>query len=77
MTRTAVGDRERAVVLHTTSPEKLAHAIGEGALAELARAVERDLTTPDHHAPATERAYAHWQRMWTTFRSARKLSGTS
>jgi len=27
-------------------------------LAELARAVERDLATPDH-APATERAYAH------------------
>ena len=28
------------------------------ALNELARAVDRDLTTPDH-APATERAYAH------------------
>ncbi len=27
-------------------------------LAELARAVDRDLSTPDH-APATERAYAH------------------
>jgi len=31
---------------------------GSALLAELARAVERDLSTPDH-APATERAYAH------------------
>ena len=31
---------------------------GGAVLAELARAVEHDLATPDH-APATERAYAH------------------
>jgi len=31
---------------------------GGAVLAELARAVEHDLSTPDH-APATERAYAH------------------
>jgi len=31
---------------------------GGAILAELARAVEHDLATPDH-APATERAYAH------------------
>ncbi len=31
---------------------------GGAVVAELARAVEHDLATPDH-APATERAYAH------------------
>jgi len=37
----------------------LAAAVDASAfLAELARAVDRDLSTPDH-APATERAYAH------------------
>ncbi len=36
---------------------------GGAALAELARAVEHDLATPDH-APATERAYAHY---WADF----------
>ena len=35
-------------------------------LAELARAVERDLSTPDH-APATERAYAHDWADFATF----------
>ncbi len=35
-------------------------------LAELARAVDRDLSTPDH-APATERAYAHDWDDFSTF----------
>jgi len=46
-----------------------AQAAGDDAaafLAELARSVERDLSTPDH-APATERAYAHDWADFLTF----------
>jgi len=39
---------------------------GGAVLAELARAVEHDLATPDH-APATERAYAHAWADFATF----------
>jgi len=39
---------------------------GGAVLAELARAVEHDLATPDH-APATERAYVHDWADFTTF----------
>jgi len=45
----------------------LAPAVDASAfLAELARAVDRDLSTPDH-APATERAYAHDWDDFATF----------
>jgi len=51
------------------APEFAARAAVDDAstfLAELARAVERDLSTPDH-APATERAYAHDWADFATF----------
>jgi len=45
---------------------------GSAFLAELARAVDHDLATPDH-APATERAYAHDWRDFETFCDRHRL----
>ncbi len=60
---------DASIILATIEPLE-----GDGAvLAELARAVEHDLATPDH-APATERTYAH---DWADFvaQSRRSFTG--